>query len=267
MEKENQISPETPTTVLQVLASQIWETSGGVCFGVVTESFNDETEEYYLALQLVTPKLKNYSYRLIEVKCKNIINPFPATVSLFAKHPSNNDTKSCSDIPTLKVVLQGFMASPIPKMIMNHLGTLGSIAEEYSQKDQSATITSESKKTSIVVDNPSRPLVFKRIVLTSHFDKPSSEWLPIVLNTQIKISCTGLISGGVVSNTISLIAHVSPNHTKPIFDMDFIFPSNADLIQFSARLTNKLIYFIELVSEVPNIQLSIVYDKNTLEAR
>lgn len=257
---------DTPELLLQNAADKIKELSIGKIFGIVVESFREEEQEYILSLHVISPKLKNYSYRLIELKCRNQVNPFPISAILFAYAPVNNQYASVNDYDSLSRNLDFLITHPLTKVILDHIDNMASLTETEKEEEFNLILNQINKERSVIVDNPSKPLMIKKIIVTSHFSSENNVWLNAVLNTSIKISCTGLIFGGTISNTFPLVAFVSPYHNRPVFDLNLIFPSNSDLLQFNQKLTNKLEYKFELDSSVSDVELSIVYEVNKYQA-
>lgn len=78
-------SEESPYAVLTKYAEALGEETGGQIEGSITELTGTQSEEITYALYLVVPALRNYSYRLIEVVSKNLFQPFPVDIRLYAK--------------------------------------------------------------------------------------------------------------------------------------------------------------------------------------
>ncbi len=261
---EEKLSEKSPEEVMQSFADQIKSLSGNVSYGIITQSFNDEIGEVTIALHIVTPKLKNYSYRLVQATTTNMVNRFPISTVYYAKDSKNNLYDNCGNIDEFVNILEKYIKYPITKLILNHLKTLASIAEEYSKEDVGFELSSAEPEIELTVRNPKSPLLFKKVILTSHYTNESTVWLPIAFKTQIKITCKGFANSAFTSQSLSLISYVTPYHVYPVFDINLVFPSNSDFIQFNPKLDKILIYKIELITEEPNVKLNFVCEKNTL---
>lgn len=247
--------------MLQKATDKIKEISNGKCFAIVVESFRDTDDEYTLSFHLISPKLKNYSYRLFEFKCRNEINPFPVSATLFAYDPKNNQYASFNDFDSLQTGIDLFVNHILTKAIVNHIAALGDLAIDDETSEENIRLNQTNKEMNKTILNPSKPIVLKKIIVTSHFNSENNVWLDVVLNTKVKISCTGMIGGGTFSNIFPLIAFVSAYHNKPLFDLNVDFPSRVDMIQFDNKLVEKLEYNFELISTIPDVELSIVFEK------
>jgi hypothetical protein len=247
--------------ILQSAADKIKNSYGGKCFAIVIESFRDFDDEYALSVHLMSPKLKNYTYRIFEFKCKNEINPFPIAGILFAYHPKNNQYVTYSDYESLQTGVDIFVNHPLTKAIIEHIISMSEIAQNDEISEINVRLSQSNKTEQIKIERPSKQINLKKIIVTSHFNSENNEWLNVVLNTQLKISCSGMLGGGTFSNIFSLISFVSAYHNKPLFDLNIDFPSRVDMIQFDNKLVDQLEYNVELISSIPSVELSIVFEK------
>ncbi len=248
------------------VADRIKVLSKNMCIGVIVQGFNEHTGEVTLSLQVVTPKLKHYSYRLIEASSKDFLERFPVNLKLFAKHPSNHQNASCKDTASLRSTLKDYSDSPITQLILNHLISLGALVDEYLDESIELTLNKNRLKDQFQVNNPNRPITLKKIILSSHFSSSENEWLKVVLGSQIKIRCSGFVNGEVIEHTIALISLVSPYHARPVFDLNLIFPSISEMNIFKNSATTTLNYEFELITNSEDVVFSLLVEKNTLKA-
>ncbi len=113
-------SEENPYAVLIKYADALEEETGGQIEGQITELTTSQSEEITYALYLVVPALRNYSYRLIEVVSKNLFQPFPVDIRLYAK--ANVLEEKDVEAKAFEQKLQEFIDHPFTK------GILGSIS-------------------------------------------------------------------------------------------------------------------------------------------
>jgi hypothetical protein len=114
---------KTPYEYLFDYASRLAYDTGNIVEGIVTESTSDAEEEVTYSLYLVVPKLRNYSYRLIEVIQLNAFTPYPVNMKLFGKAAGNVVTEKNLTVKTFEKKLVEFIKSPLTKLILTHLKT------------------------------------------------------------------------------------------------------------------------------------------------
>lgn len=248
--------------ILQNATEKVREISNDKCFAIVIESFRETDDEYTLSLHLISPKLKNYSYRIFEFKCRNEINPFPISAILFAYDTSNNQFLTINDLQSFRSGVDFFVNHALTKNIIDHIISLSSLAVNDQVTTENLTLNHLRKQINFSVENPTKPITLKKIIVTSHFNSQNNDWLNVVLKTQLKISCSGMIGGGTFSNIFPLISFVSAYHNNPVFDINIDVPSKVDMIQFDMNLIKKLDYNLELISDIPQIEMSLLIEKN-----
>jgi hypothetical protein len=122
---------KTAYQYLHEYASKLAEDTGGLIEGTVTQLISDSKEEVVYALYLVVPKLKNYSYRLIEVIQPNAFTFYPVSMKLFGTATGNIDERKDINPDKFEDELKRFIQSPLTKMILQHLKTQIEIKLQY----------------------------------------------------------------------------------------------------------------------------------------
>jgi hypothetical protein len=122
---------DNPKLILQKYAKDHSPSTKGQFKGVVTENIKEDSGEVIYALYVLVPKLRDYMYRLFEVKIENCIDPYPLELKFFAKDPKNHKTYSCDTAKDYENRLVNLIQSDTTANILKHLQTLIEIKEEY----------------------------------------------------------------------------------------------------------------------------------------
>lgn len=110
---------KSPWRILNELADQLAPDSKGKFSGHVTETMRDEEVSY--ALYIVVPELRDYMYRLAEVRLNTYLDPYPVVVRFFAKDPKNHQRFGCDTPEALREGLTKWIQSPLTELIISAL--------------------------------------------------------------------------------------------------------------------------------------------------
>ena len=115
---------DNPEKILNDYAKRLKEDTNKKFEGLVTETIIENTGIVKYALFIVTPELKHYMYKLIEVKLQNMFTFYPLEITLLAKAQENHKTYTCDDVSELKKRAIEFISSPVTSGILMHLKTM-----------------------------------------------------------------------------------------------------------------------------------------------
>lgn len=121
---------KNPAIILSHYAKRLKEDTNGVFRGLITDAVDEENSSVTYALYVVVPELKNYMYRLIELKIENWVNLYPVELKLLAKEPKNNRITVADNPEECELKLEEMIKSPITKMSLQHLKTLIEIVKD-----------------------------------------------------------------------------------------------------------------------------------------
>jgi hypothetical protein len=110
---------KSPWQILNALADQLAPDSQGKFSGHVTETVREEEVTY--ALYIVVPELRDYMYRLCEVRLNAYLDPYPVVVRFFAKDPKNHQRFSCDTPQELEEGLTKWIQSPLTELLLSAL--------------------------------------------------------------------------------------------------------------------------------------------------
>ena len=130
---EEEIKEKSPYEILIKYANKLQTDTNNLIVGKVTEVISQESQEIVYALYLMVPKLRNYSYRLIEVIQPNALRFYPVRMKLFGAAPENIIEEKNVTEPEFEAKLIGFINNPLTKSILKHIQTLVEIRDKYQK--------------------------------------------------------------------------------------------------------------------------------------
>lgn len=112
----NTVAPTqlSPVQVLEPYAARLGEDTGSLILGKIVERFQEVRDDAGMAngqlayvLYLVVPRLRNYSYRLIELKQPDLAADYPVDIQFFLK--DNIIEAKAADAQQLETQLRKFV--------------------------------------------------------------------------------------------------------------------------------------------------------------
>jgi hypothetical protein len=246
-----------PSAILNEYANQLFLDSDKLFNGIVTESTGGNSNEITYALYVISHKLKDYMYRLIEVTVPNIIEPYPLEITLFAKDPKNHRTFSCGNVKEFRKKLVELIESPITSIILKHLKNIIEININNNVKNYHFTLTDKAPLQTIILNENFLPITIKKIILSSHIGKEPNLWGQIIANSSIQITIKNTENGYSVENSISLLQFFSVYQIQPVLELNLILP---DYEYYSKNKLSKNEINFNLVSEHNNIKFDVYYE-------
>lgn len=132
-DSENSELSKSPEQILNEYAKELNEYQKDFV-AVVTESRSESHNEVYYAFYIIAPKLKDYMYRLFEIKTPSLISFYPLELTHFAKDPRNVRTYVSNSEKEFDDTLKELIKSPLTKMIMRYLKTLSDTVDDYNKE-------------------------------------------------------------------------------------------------------------------------------------
>jgi hypothetical protein len=215
---------DRPDSIMNQYASRVYEDTEKIFNGFVTESYGGDSSEVSYALYISSTKLKDYSYRLIEVIIPNIFQPYPLDVTLYAKDPKNHRTFSCSSPDEFRRKLLELIESPVTKIILKHLKTLIEISEQNSINYFSFSLTDKNPTKTFLIPFELSPITINKIILQSHLGEKPDNWSQIIANSFLKIHSMNKVTNHSLENTISLLQFLSVYHAQPVLELKLVLP-------------------------------------------
>lgn len=122
-----------PYEFLTHYASLLKEDTNHLILGQVLESVSSNSPEVTYSLYLIVPKLRNYSYRLIEVKQPDIVTVYPVEMRLYGTAEKNVVFKENVSEQDFEKELVDFITSPLTKLILHAIKNHIDISESYKK--------------------------------------------------------------------------------------------------------------------------------------
>jgi hypothetical protein len=235
--------------ILNKVAKKIGDKNQNKCYGIVTVSWSEDSQQVLYSLYLITPQLKDYSYKLISVTQPNISSYSNVESTLHASIPKNSLHGTTNNLKELEILLISFIEKEIAIFIVRFLLSQSEGLQTFELFEDIIFLNKENNFIKeLDIANLKKPIHIFKISLISHFDKNSSDWISILISLALNISIK-YDNGHEVSYSMPLISLLTPISTNPVFNLDFFFPSASDL----NRLNLSHIKTAKCIIELKNI--------------
>ncbi|TKC01408.1 Rossmann-fold NAD(P)-binding domain-containing protein [Pedobacter cryotolerans] len=122
---------KTPFDFLVEYAGQLLEATDEIISGDVTRTYNDDNTGLIYTLYLVVPEMRYYSYKLIEVIQKDLVNVYPVDMILFGSAKQNRPKYENVYSNQFESRLREFISSSMTKNILSGLKIQLEIVRKY----------------------------------------------------------------------------------------------------------------------------------------
>ncbi|MGQ7855792.1 hypothetical protein ACUN24_16280 [Pedobacter sp. WC2501] len=128
---EEKQEEKTPFDFLVEYAGQLLEATDEIISGDVTRTYNDDNTGLIYTLYLIVPDMRYYSYKLIEVIQKDLLNVYPVDMILYGTAKQNRPKYESVYSNQFESKLREFISSSITKNILSGLKIQLEIVRKY----------------------------------------------------------------------------------------------------------------------------------------